>query len=160
MTLKVSITPAYIQVCGGSPADSDTADSDERITISQRTGYINVKPRPSLDGPDDQEPPPGSSPRRRGSLPAARRVSGSSDRVATPPRKILPKTELDGGDRSGNGGSPAGGRTNHLPVGVMGAAGLSSRKNGGPVAMSKPSAVSMSPVTMLGTSLSIQWSWF
>ena len=29
--------------------DSDTGDSDERITISQRTGYIQVKPRKSID---------------------------------------------------------------------------------------------------------------
>ena len=137
---------------GGSPADSDTPDSEERITISQKTGYISVKPRISVENSVDEPSVEPSSPARRSSLsgPNGRRLSKSSDgRTSTPPRKILPKT--DETERMTE--SPAG-RTNHLPVGVMGAAGLSSRISMGSVVVSKSTIVASanmsSPVTMIG----------
>ena len=161
-------------------------ETEERIVISQKTGYISVKPRQSLDSPvhlqqqDDLALLNSSCPSsdqlssRRNSVntmavaaslngPSGRRLSKTgSERTSTPPRKILPKatTELssDGGPQRSTASPVAvnvttsaaatSGRTNHLPVGVMGAAGLSNRFNMTSVAtLSKPSAV-MGAATM------------
>jgi hypothetical protein len=132
-------------------------ESEDRIVISQKTGYINVKPRQSLDSPVQQlqEDVANSCEELatwRNSLttatvaaglngPSGQRVSKSgNERTSTPPRKILPKTTSDlTADPQRSTTSPVsvanasvgstGGRTNHLPVGVMGAAGLSNRFN-------------------------------
>eukprot|EP00092_Neocalanus_flemingeri_P014188 GFUD01015307.1.p1 GENE.GFUD01015307.1~~GFUD01015307.1.p1 ORF type:complete len:2572 (+),score=650.46 GFUD01015307.1:122-7837(+) len=125
-----------------SPADSDTPDTDERISVSQNTGYINVKPRTSIDQLSEEgSMDSGKSPQRRNSGPYAgpngKKMAKAGDRVPTPPRKILPKGEVDPQRSSA---SPVSGRTNHLPAGVMGAAGLSNRLTQ-PVAMSKASPI-------------------
>ena len=118
-----------------SPADSDTPDSEERITISHKTGYISVKSRNSTEA-EDVATEAGRSPQRRDSGPYAgpggKKMVKAGERVPTPPRKILPKNE-------GEAESPVS-RTNHLPVGVIGAAGLSTRLTH-PVALSKSSPV-------------------
>ena len=99
----------------------------DRITISQRTGYIQVKTRPSTDQEDQRSSTPVSvAPVQVGSIGPQRRLSnqmllGSS----TPPRKILPKEP-----ESTNVAPPATGNGNpnqHLPIGVVGAALSSSR---------------------------------
>ena len=122
-----------------SPQDSDTGDSEERITISQKTGYISVKSRVSVDQDSvtsltsDQV----KSPVRRNS--GVETVAKSVDRVPTPPRKILPKCDSDNVVTESAGPRPG----HHLPVGVMGAAGLSNRSTH-PVALSKSSPISSS----------------
>ena len=126
-----------------SPVDSDTPDSEERITISQKTGYISVKPRSSLElSPEDAASEAGQSPQRRNSGTSSvpgKKVTRPVERVPTPPRKILPKNE-----EAPPAPEPVPvGRNNHLPVGVIGAAGLSNRLTH-PVALSKSSPVSSS----------------
>jgi len=123
-----------------SPADSDTPDTDERISISQKTGYVSVKPRKSVDQLSEEGSiESGKSPQRRNSGPYAgptgKKIAKAGERVPTPPRKILPKGDLDPQRSSA---SPVSGRTNHLPAGVIGAAGLSNRLTQ-PVAVSKAS---------------------
>ena len=152
--LETSETSSKQPSC--SPADSDTPDSEERITISQKTGYISVKPRSSLEqSPEDPASDAGQSPQRRNSGPSAVpggiKVVRAAERVPTPPRKILPKNE----EKPCAVPEPASlGRTNHLPVGVIGAAGLSNRLTH-PVALSKSSPVSnLSQPLMIQTSSS------
>ena len=128
-----------------SPPDSDAAESDERITISQKTGYINVKPRSSVDQiAEEATVEPGGSPKRRNSGPLAgpggKKIIKANERVPTPPRKILPKNDSE---VASSESTSIGNRTNHLPVGVIGAAGLSNRMTH-PVALSKSSPVSSS----------------
>jgi protein Jumonji len=123
-----------------SPADSDTPDTDERINISQKTGYVSVKPRKSIDQLSEEGSiDSGKSPQRRNSGPYAgpngKKIAKAGERVPTPPRKILPKADLDPQRSSA---SPVSGRTNHLPAGVIGAAGISNRLTQ-PAAMSKAS---------------------
>jgi len=123
-----------------SPVDSDTPDTDERISISQKTGYVNVKPRKSIDQLSEEgSTESGKSPQRRNPGPYAgptgKKIAKAGERVPTPPRKILPKGDLDPQRSSA---SPVSGRTNHLPAGVIGAAGLSNRLTQ-PVAVSKAS---------------------
>lgn len=123
-----------------SPGDSDTPDTDERISVPQKTGYISVKPRTSIDQLSEEgSVDSGKSPQRRNSGPYAgpngKKIAKAGERVPTPPRKILPKADIDPQRSSA---SPVSGRTNHLPAGVMGAAGLSNRLTQ-PVAMSKAS---------------------
>jgi len=123
-----------------SPADSDTPDTDERTNISQKTGYVSAKPRRSVDQLSEEgSVDSGKSPQRRNSGPYAgpngKKIAKAGERVPTPPRKILPKGEVDPQRSSA---SPVAGRTNHLPAGVIGAAGLSNRLTQ-PVSMSKAS---------------------
>ena len=106
-----------------SPEDSE-GNSDDRITISQKTGYISVKPRTSMDQVSEDGSAGSKSPQRRNSG-ALSRVK-STDRVPTPPRKILPKGNSAEPQRS-TSESPVSNRPNHLPAGVIGAAGLSNR---------------------------------
>jgi len=125
-----------------SPGDSDTPDTDERVAISQKTGYISVKPRTSIDQLSEEgSVDSGKSPQRRNSGPYAgpngKKIAKAGERVPTPPRKILPKGEVD---LQRSSASPVSGRPNHLPAGVMGAAGLSNRLTQ-PVAMSKTSPI-------------------
>ena len=105
-----------------SPEDSE-GNSDDRIMISQKTGYISVKPRTSTDQYSEEGPVGSQSPQRRNSG-AFNRVK-STDRVPTPPRKILPKSNTEA--QAIPSEPPVSGRPNHLPAGVMGAAGLSNR---------------------------------
>ena len=159
--LETSETSSKQPSC--SPADSDTPDSEERITISQKTGYISVKPRSSLEQtPEDAAASEaGQSPQRRNSGPstvlaAGKKVARVAERVPTPPRKILPKNNEEKTPGAAAVSEPASslGRTNHLPVGVIGAAGLSNRLTH-PVALSKSSPVSnLSQPLMIQTSAS------
>ena len=123
-----------------SPGDSDTPDSEERITISQKTGYISVKPRGSLEGLSEDGEHSGPQRRNSGpySGPGGKKIAKAGERVPTPPRKILPKSDGEGG---GGCESPVSSSTNHLPAGVIGAAGLSTRLTR-PVALSKSSPAS------------------
>ena len=114
-----------------SPGDSDTPDSEERITISQRTGYISVKPRSSLEQMAEESCEAGR-PNLAG--PGVKKIAKAGERVPTPPRKILPKNE-------GEESPVSTASTNHLPAGVIGAAGLSNRLTR-PVALTKTSPVS------------------
>ena len=128
--------------------DSDTGDSDERIVISQRTGYIQVKPRKSIDQQDPTIHQISQTYDAQGQItsfgnttsipsqicqpavllgPGNRRLSNEG-RTKTPPRKILPKTSdqvIDSNVISSNSSLSA--TRPHLPVGVMGAALSSSR---------------------------------
>ena len=150
-------------IAGGlSKNDSDTGDSDERITISQRTGYIQVKPRKSTDQQQDQQLHqishtfetkgqitsfgniiPSQICQQAVLLGAGNRRLSNEGRTTTPPRKILPKTSdqfIDSKAISSNS-SPNATRP-HLPVGVMGAA-LSSSRISTPVATASQSKMSL-----------------
>ena len=104
-----------------SPEDSE-GNSDDRITISQKTGYISVKPRTSMDQVSEEGASESTSPQRRTSG-AMSRVK-SIERVPTPPRKILPKCA---GEAASSLESPVSSHSNHLPAGVMGASSISNR---------------------------------
>ena len=128
--------------------DSDTGDSDERITISQRTGYIHVKPRRSTEVQESQSNQTLQSSdtkntqsslgnasatatqlRQQAALleSVSRRLS-SDGRTKTPPRKILPKTsETSNDSKPSVSNSSSNSVRPHLPVGVVGAALSSSR---------------------------------
>ena len=132
-----------------SPADSDTPDSEERITISQKTGYINVRPRNSLDQ-DQSSPSKVVAP-----VAGTKRLSTANERVPTPPRKILPKNDTPTTTTTSSSSSSVDetpSRTNHLPVGVIGAVGLSSR----PMTSKQSSVSSLCQPLMLQTSSSSQ----
>jgi len=107
-----------------SPEDSE-GNSEERIPLAQRQGYTSVKSRASMDQQSEEGSVGSQSPQRRNSG-ALSRVK-STDRVPTPPRKILPKGNSE--PQGASAEPPVTSRTNHLPVGVMGAAGLSNRLN-------------------------------
>ncbi len=110
-----------------SSTPNSRPESEERITISQKTGYIQVKPRKSTDqASSDEITVIAASPAMIG--PNGRRLSKGGERTSTPPRKILPKPANDGeSSLAGKGGSSDGPRS-HLPVGVIGAAAMSSAR--------------------------------
>lgn len=126
---KIGTTPP---AANAMEAESSTNESDERITISQRTGYIQVKPRKSIDqlSGDERSHTPGSL-----IGPDGRRLSKTGERTATPPRKILPKGDLD---PSRSSSSPA---QCHIPVGVV----ASSQLSATPTSI-KPGMMSATPI--------------
>ena len=116
-----------------SSSSSDQTISDaERITISQRTGYIQVKPRMSTEDIEMQQQQPSSIMATASTTASAviqRRLSdntaaGGGPRTGTPPRKILPKTSET---ETSSTAVQQRGTPSHLPVGVVGAAMTSSR---------------------------------
>ncbi len=106
---KISDTPSSTKTSSSSvgkgttsstPAESEctTPDLDtDRIVISQKTGYINVKPRhSSVEDNLNKSSPPLTVQQRRNSLSNSthsRLSGGKLERTVTPPRKILPKCE-------------------------------------------------------------------
>ncbi len=131
-TTDSNASPASSQASAGCSTTTrepcQNVDSEERITISQRTGYIQVKKHRSKSVDLASEEVTVLNPQQIGPAasigPNGRRLSKNGERTATPPRKILPKSDLQssGGDASNAGHS-------HLPVGVIGAAISSSRLN-------------------------------
>ena len=117
---------------------SKTENETERITISQRTGYIQVKPRMSTEEMEVQGQPP-----QPGNV-TERRLSDMivGQRTSTPPRKILPKTANETETR-----------TPHLPVGVVGAAMTSSRPPAQLVSSTPPRSVPLSQPLLINTCL-------
>ena len=170
---KVALTPGSPAVIGSSSVgaisgdmiknDSESTDSEERIIISQKTGYIQVKPRQSTEQQESHQASysldsTNNIPSFFGTnLPtqinqpavllggAGRRLSNDG-RTKTPPRKILPKTS-ESSDESNSSVSTSSTNTArpHLPVGVMGAALSSSR-------ISKPAVGSNQVKLSLGNS--------
>ena len=105
---KISDTPSSTKTSNSSvgktpsstPVESEctTPDLDtDRIVISQKTGYINVKPRhSSVEDNLNKSSPPLTVQQRRNSLSNSthsRLSGGKIERTVTPPRKILPKCE-------------------------------------------------------------------
>ncbi|TRY61383.1 hypothetical protein TCAL_01483 [Tigriopus californicus] len=127
---KIGTTPPDAN--NSAETESTTNEPDERITISQRTGYIQVKPRKSIDqmSGDERSHTPGTL-----IGPDGRRLSKTGERTATPPRKILPKGDLD---PSRSSSSPA---QCHIPVGVV----ASSQLSATPTSI-KPGMMSATPI--------------
>jgi hypothetical protein len=118
---KIASTPEAAPLVLQTPkTDSENSGdtNDERITISQRTGYIQVKPRQSTDcnNPDAEQ----LQQQQQSASIGQRRLSKNGERTSTPPRKILPK----GVECSS---TPVDNNRPHLPVGLLGAALSSSR---------------------------------
>ena len=109
----------------------ENVEKHDRINISQRTGYIQVKSRPSFDSDEPPQQivsqPQGSQP---GSIGQQRRLSNPGP-CSTPPRKILPKDNQPVATPPPINpvvtAPPEIHSTGHLPVGVVGAALSSSR---------------------------------
>ena len=170
---KIALTPGSPAVIGNTPTsgiagsvtknDSDTGDSDERIIISQRTGYIQVKPRKSIDQHEPQlhhisQPLetannitsfvgttsiPSQISQQAVLLGSLSRRLSNDGRTKTPPRKILPKTsESSNESNSITSTSSTIASRPHLPVGVMGAA-LSSSRISTPVVNSNQTKLSI-----------------
>ena len=152
---KIALSPGCPAVIGSGSAgiivgdtiknDSESTDSDERIVISQKTGYIQVKPRQSieqqeifqasqsLDNTHNIPSYASTNIPTQISQPAVllggagRRLSNDG-RTKTPPRKILPKSSESSDDSNiAVSNSSTNTPRPHLPVGVMGAALSSSR---------------------------------
>ena len=107
---KIQSTPEAAPLINAN--NQEEIKEEERITISQRTGYIQVKSRPSIEGQDEtlnRSTPTNIGPQRR-----------LSNHSSTPPRKILPKETPETTPQV----QPQQG---HIPVGVVGAALSSSR---------------------------------
>ena len=124
-----------------------------------------MKPRSSLEEEScgaGGEAGPARSPHRRNSGPlagpAGKKVVKAAElgRVPTPPRKILPKAEVEAG--RGVTTSPVAGRTPHLPAGVVGAAGLSNRLAQPMAQLSKPTPTPAAAPTTFTQPLIIQTS--
>ena len=136
---KIASTPEaspLIQPAAKTESDKSEENSNDssRITISQRTGYIQVKPRTSSI---DQE--------QSSDITKRRLSNDNSNRMSTPPRKILPKEPVT----SANVSTPAG---QHLPVGVVGAAMSNTRPTvvttpvkSEPVPLSQPLLINTNP---------------
>ena len=119
---KIASTPEaapLIQPTPKTESDNNKSEENDRITISQRSGYIQVKPRTSST---DETPSQDITPKRRLS-------TDSSNRMSTPPRKILPKEPVT------SGATPTAAQP-HLPVGVVGAA----------MSNTRPTVVNTTPV--------------
>ncbi len=128
----------------GETTSSGTSES-ERITISHKTGYIQVKPRLSTDqlSLPDESGSNSPQPQRRLS------ISGS-ERTSTPPRKILPKgTEMVPTTQPVVTQQQA--QRSHLPVGVVGAALSSARPASG--GNTPPRTIPLSQPLVINTSL-------
>ncbi len=136
---KIASTPEaspLIQPAPKPESDKSEENSNDssRITISQRTGYIQVKPRTSSIDQDQSS-----------DITKRRLSSDNSNRMSTPPRKILPKEPVT----SATVTTPAG---QHLPVGVVGAAMSNTRPTvvttpvkSEPVPLSQPLLINTNP---------------
>ena len=96
-----------------STTSNNTESSDERITISQRTGYIQVKPRKSIDQMEEMD--------SLETVGQAIAQSHDAEGNSTPPRRSLFDQIAFPNQEEKN--------TSHLPIGVMGASRLSMKSS-------------------------------
>ena len=155
---KIASTPEAAPLVQPPKTETETAATNksetsaavteaDRITISQRTGYIQVKPRMSTD----EEMPPQAN---AASI-TQRRLSDKSggQRTSTPPRKILPKSS-EPAEQQPQQQQQQQPPTHHLPVGVVGAAMTSSRPPAAQlVSTTPPRTVPLSQPLLINTCL-------
>ena len=143
----VQPTKTESETTATNKSESSTAVTDaDRITISQRTGYIQVKPRMSTDEEMPQQANAASITQRRLS------DKSGGQRTSTPPRKILPKSSesVEQQPQQQQQQPP----THHLPVGVVGAAMTSSRPPAAQlVSTTPPRTVPLSQPLLINTCL-------
>ena len=130
---------------------SSTNETD-RLSASKISGYIQVKGRNSTDQAEEgttSSPAPASVTAAGAIVGQVRRLSKNGERTSTPPRKILPKTDLQEISQRKTGSPASGSNPTHLPVGVMGASRLTMKT-------SSPVQVTISDQQTVPSTLSMQ----